>query len=410
MVDFDFVCHRQIAELAQALHPTTGKLDVVPDVLPEILLLAGDLTEDAPSILASALWIKYRGSSDWGWKVWDNTVASLRQIPAMTEIKTQRRACALRYGKFLYHVDQHLSSGLDDQVLAWFLGRGKKEISALSADTWDILTAVLLYLSVHGAVETTTVFSGLVYPAWRAGVSLSDDRSESYEILLRAANNLFRQLLLLDDGSGDDMPPTNLLEVQRIQTSRQDVYSRSHFPDLVATIPVLVTLENHELISEDIRDDLAYMRQNLCENIAFRRGVFQSLDAIRDAFDSPEQLTARGAKDVGKCIVAALRMVLGEVEGQLEWHIFLSYIEMHVEIEPLNWPDATSLLSPWKISATAVQLQFVLRQLGKSDDEEASMALDNLSAKIFRNTLSSEEAYFVAKMTKGAGNAIAGKV
>lgn len=96
-------------------------------------------------------------SADWAWKVWDNAVASLRQVPQMTPDVMDRRACALRYGAFLLHVDQHLPSGLDDHVLRWFLGPGKKEIAGLSVDIWDALTVVLLYLVVHGALKTTTI-------------------------------------------------------------------------------------------------------------------------------------------------------------------------------------------------------------------------------------------------------------
>ena len=56
----------------QALAPETVMGDTVPPVLPEILLLAEDCKLDAPSILVNSLWYRYRTSSDWGWKVWDN--------------------------------------------------------------------------------------------------------------------------------------------------------------------------------------------------------------------------------------------------------------------------------------------------------------------------------------------------
>lgn len=84
-----------------------------------------------------------------------------------------------------------------------------------------------------------------------------------------------------------------------------------------------------------------------------------------------------------------------------------------VDIELSHWPDSASLLSPWKISATAIQLQFVLRQMGRNNEVKGagdSAALDKLTTMIFHHTLSIEEASFVAQMTKGVGSEIAGKV
>jgi mediator of RNA polymerase II transcription subunit 12, fungi type len=78
-----------------------------------------------------------------------------------------------------------------------------------------------------------------------------------------------------------------------------------------------------------------------------------------------------------------------------------------------GWPSRASLLSPWNISATALQLQFVLRQMGRNTNtvaREAGAALDDLSSLIFQHTLSSEEAFFVAQMTRGVGVPVAAKV
>lgn len=308
----------RLSSYLQALQPHTEHPDNVPDVLPEILLLANDFDGDAPSILANGLWIKYRRSQDWAWKVWDNTVASLRQIPAMVVDTAARRGCALRYGTFLWHVDQHLPAGLDNQVLRWFLGPGKNEIAALSGDAWDIVTVVLLYLSVHGALKTTTILQGLISSAWQLGASASaEQQSPSLETFLHAANNLCRRLLLRDDGSGDIMPPTDLLDVQCIRTRRQDVYRKSHFPLIVASIPLLVVLENNAHVPEHLRVEAASIRRALCEDQDFRQGVFRSLDAVRDAFERPILSVGEGGEDLNKHIIAALRMVLCEAtDGQ----------------------------------------------------------------------------------------------
>ncbi|KAG6334052.1 hypothetical protein ID866_5040 [Astraeus odoratus] len=129
-----------MSSFAHALAPETVPPEHVPSVLPEILLLADDPKPDAPSILANGFWYKYRTALDWGWKVWDNTIASLRQVPAMTEDTNKRHSMALRYAQFLLHVDQHLPAGIDKHVLQWCLGNGKGEILALSAGAWDTST------------------------------------------------------------------------------------------------------------------------------------------------------------------------------------------------------------------------------------------------------------------------------
>ena len=97
-------------------------------------MLATDPAPEAPSMLANGLWYKYMTSPDWAWKVWDNTIASLRQLPVMVQDVSSQRACALRYAEFLLHVDQHLPRGFDDQIRSWLTGSGRNEVAVL----WEI--------------------------------------------------------------------------------------------------------------------------------------------------------------------------------------------------------------------------------------------------------------------------------
>jgi mediator of RNA polymerase II transcription subunit 12 len=295
----------------------------VPPVLPEILLLADDPNPEAPSILANSLWYKYRTAFDWAWKVWDNTVASLRQIPVMTLDMADRQACALCYGRFLLHVDQHLPGGIDDQVLQWFLGTGKNEVSALSADAWDVLTFVLLYLTVHGALTATTILRGLVYPAWRLSASAnSEHQGESLAIFLGAANNLCDKLLLRDAGGTDGMAPVDLPEVQRICTRRQTVYLEPHYSLLVTAIPTLVFIEKNKFISQDLRDASASLRTSVCATSDFRQGAHRNLDAVRNAFEQP--LLSEAVVDDCHPLVEALRVILSDSPSSL-W-LILHYV------------------------------------------------------------------------------------
>jgi mediator of RNA polymerase II transcription subunit 12 len=250
-------------------------------------------------------------SSDWAWKVWDNTVASLRQVPEMTSDIVGRHACALRYGVFLWHVDQHLALGLDSEVLQWCLGPGKNEIAALSSDVWDILSIVLLYLSVHGALKTTTILVGLIYPAWQLCASISiEEAGYATDTFLRAANNLCKRLLLLDDVNEDRLPPANLHEVQCIRTRRQDVYCLPHFRLLASNFPLLIFIENNQYIPEEFRNESASLRHLLSENGDFRQGAHRNLDVIQEAFERSLEQMDETAGDLSNYVVAGLRILL----------------------------------------------------------------------------------------------------
>ncbi|KAG5646822.1 hypothetical protein DXG03_002199 [Asterophora parasitica] len=387
-----------ITVFTSALHPVTDCPDVVPDVLPEILLLSGDPAVDAPSLLANTLWIKYRKSVDWAWKVWDNTVASLRQVPVMTSDEAGRRACALRYGVLLWHVDQHLATGLDGEVLQWFLGPGKNEVAALGSEAWTVLVVVLLYLCVHGTLKTTTILQGLVYPAWQQAAAnvAAGQKGPMLETFLRSANDICR-LLLLSDDINDTVPPVDLLDLQCIRTRRQDVYCSPHFSLLASSIPLLICVENSEHISKELRTDSMSLRHLISRHRDFRQGAYRNLDAIREAFELSLQRLDEPSGALGKCIVTGLRTVLSDICEELS-----------------DWPAVTSLLSPWKIAATMVEMQLVLKQMGQElvrdpRNSAAHANLDQLILMLFHHSMTSEEAFYVGDMARGVDNVVAGK-
>ncbi|KAF7321446.1 Med12 domain-containing protein [Mycena kentingensis (nom. inval.)] len=389
-----------MASFTLALQPLSDRQESVPDALPEILLLADDERPEAASSLASSLWIRYRVSADWAGKVWDNAVASIRQIPLMSGDALTRRERAVRYGVFLWRVDQHLPRGLDEEVLKWFLGHGQSEVANLGAEAWSVFTVVLLHLSVHGALQTTTILQGLVYPAWQLGSTVSSpEEGQSREVLLHAVNALFEQLLLRDDGGNE---PMNLLESQRMQTRRKAVYEDPHFLLLISSIPLLVSLESNEHLSTGIRQAFTSLRLTLSSHHAFRQGAFGNLDAIRDTFN--HSLLEEAADDNrAKVMVGALRALLSDSSED-------------AAIELSTWPDVTSLLSPWKLTATSIELQFLLRHMGRALScagtqaaAQAAANLDKLILMIFHHSMTSEEAYFVAQMARGTEGIVAAK-
>ncbi|KAH9485234.1 hypothetical protein JR316_0002141 [Psilocybe cubensis] len=390
-----------VAAFTLALQPIGEQIDIVPNVLPEILLLAGDPDPNAPSILSNSLWIKYRTSTDWAWKVWDNTVASLRQIPSMMSELEDRRACALRYGTFLWRVDQHLPEGLDRDVSEWLTGPGRAEVMALSVDTWDVLKTVLLFLTVHGALKTTTILEGLIYPAWQLGAAKSLGQSFVSETYLSAANSLCFNLLLQEEATNGTVPPTDLFELQGIRTRRQTVYDEPHFSLLVASIPTLISLENNPDIPETLRQETTTLRCRLCQESGFRRGAYRNLEIIRDAFENSPFLLDEDpdSEHLRKSAIAGLNMIL--CDSTDETNIY-------------DWPELGNLLTPWKIAATTIQMQLQVKQLGRalnheSTSEFAISNLNKIASMLFHHTKTAEEAYYVGEMARGADSTVAAK-
>lgn len=389
----------------------------VPDVLQEILLFATDPNPEAPSILANSLWYKYRTASDWAWKVWDNTVASLRQIPLMIADTAGRRICALRYASFLYHVDKRLPGGFDEHVLNWFFGAGRNEIAALNADAWDVLTVVLLSLTVHSALTATTILQGLIYPVWQTAANVSSfEAGQAMEILLDAANHLLDHLLLKDE-CGTGFPPADLFEAQGLHTRRRDVFREPHFSSLVANFPTLVLIEQNQFISDALRQASHTVRLSLCQLSVFRQGIYRDLDAVRLAFE--KVLESRDIPDVlHDSLMNALRLMLSDSgQGKHSSVHLCTTCSPDITADTMDSAEwqTTSMLSPWKLAATAILTRLTLKQFGENlvRDSKSAVAfaqLNNLTTALLHHFNSPEEADFVAEMITDVSSNVAGRV
>jgi len=315
-----FWSYRSSLIVPQRLYPSNEPAVSVPDVLPEILLLAQDTDEKAPVQLANTLWYKYRTSEEWSSKVWDNTVASLRQISMLNFNPAVCRTYARRYADLLSGVDQRLPHGLDDHVFEWFLGPGTTELRTLNWDLWLVFVPTLMNLVVTDAVSTTTLLQGLIYPAWSAAASVTNkEDAESISTYLSPATSLFELLLLRDQVTSEDdedICVDDLMSLQRIVTRRGRVFSQEHFPSLVAAIPTLVLLEHNPHLSEAIRTRIIILRSRLCQRHDFKRAVYRDLDQVRTLFEQPLE-TDGSPGYLRESLVAALRLALDD--GSPSW-------------------------------------------------------------------------------------------
>lgn len=394
-------------------------------MLPEILLLAQDFRPNAPSNLANSLWYKYRTSADWAWTVWDNVIASLRQVPLMALDISARRACTLRYASFLIDVDQHLTGGLDVHALRWFLGSGLNEISALATEAWDILTVLCLNLCVHGAITVTTLLKGIVYPGLQLGMAANSPQQwQSAQTFVRAALDLCHRLLINEDNASDGLSPANLLEVQKLRTRRREVYWEEHFSLLMNNIPNLVFLEHNRLADSNIRDTVKNLRNSICKSPELRQGTYRNLNALRSAFEQSLQLEAQ-RDDLHEPLIQCLRLILSDSDGGEHSHIYAKKAEdTMLRVETIFQEEEAgefkefandSLLSPWKIAASAISLEFVLKQLGEgllreARREHSHAQLDKFTARLLHHTMSAEQADFVAEMARNISLGVADKV
>ncbi|KIY71093.1 hypothetical protein CYLTODRAFT_419101 [Cylindrobasidium torrendii FP15055 ss-10] len=390
--------------LILALHPHSFNQPItLPDTIPEILGLASTTDPDAPVTLASTLWAQHRSFPAWVLRVWGNTVSSLRHLPAMFPDLDLRRACALRYADFLLHIDEHNSTAMDDAVLKWFSSTaGRQEFSELTADVWDGFAILLLSLVVRGILRATTIMQGLVYPVWQLCASVGAAQyTEQMDVCISAANYLAKILLLSQEGLGD-IPPVDMFDIQRLQARRADVYSDDmQFKSLVESIPIMVSVENNEVVRAELREDMKTMRLQLCEDDGFREGTFRNLEAVREAFEDAMKSLESTSPDVGDRTMNALQTIFssGNPDGQ--------------GIEISSWPEKSSMLSPWMISATTIQFQLSLKQMERSPthaDATKVERLDTMIKMMFDHSLSPDERGFMAQMTHGAGSTVAGKL
>ena len=378
-----------------------------------------------PVQLANSLWYKYRTSEEWSLKVWDNTVASLRQISALNFNPAVCRTYAQRYAGLLSGVDQRLPHGFDDHVLKWFFGLGTTELHTLNRDVWLIFVPTLVNLVVTDAVSTTTLLQGLIYPAWTAATSVTTQGdAETISTYLSPATSLFELLLLRDQVTSEDdqdICVDNLMSLQRIVTRRRRVFSQEHFPSLVAAIPTLVLLEHNPHLSDVIRTRISILRSRLCQHHDFKQAVYRDLDQVRTVFE--QSLETGGSPGyLRESLVVALRLALDD--GSPSRSLFSrpqTPADFHIPATPSapasasQWKPLSSLLSPWKRAATEIELQFALRHLGEDlsrgdTRNAASASLNQLTDQIFSHSFTREEASFVATIVQCAGAEVAGKV
>lgn len=261
--------------------------------------------------------------------MWDNVIASLRQMPGIVIDPEARTVFALRYATFLLHVDQHSATGIDGQALNWFLGSGFGELLALDAEAWKVVNILFLHLAVNGAVKITTLLEGVVYPIWRSCSSISTpEEFATFSVLLEASNSLCDLLIIRDTfdlGDSVSYSPSNLFEMQQLRTRRKEVFMDQHYRLLVSSLPDLVFLENKEAIVSSYRAAASHLRVALCSSEDFRLGAVRHLDAVLETFAKslePDRMN----DNMHEPLVKALRFIFDDCDDRKCEHYLKVYM------------------------------------------------------------------------------------
>jgi mediator of RNA polymerase II transcription subunit 12, fungi type len=399
-VGFVLVPHLQpsltsTSHVIQALRPRHDAPDVIPPALPEVLALL-HTTDDTAAEIANGLWYKYRSSIDWVYVVWDNVISSIQQGFVMNSDRVESVAIAFRFAQFLLHIDLHSPDGIDGHAMRWFAGPGVTAMPALNSESWFIANTMFVYLAVHGALNITTLLQGVVFPAWAVNAAVtSPEAFQENVVFLRSAYILCQLLLvnhkpLLEYG----YPALDLMEIQRLNTRRKEVYRDETFRLLVERIPMLFYIENSEHLDESFRSSVEALRRSLCQDKDFRLGAARNIGEVVQAFaKSLDPCTFQETLHVP--LVKALRLVFND--------------------EDEDYSRGSALLSPWKLSVTAAVTSFVLQQIGQllgtvPGNAKASIELNDLADKLVHESVSAEEADFVSEMVKDVNPDVAGVV
>ncbi|TFL04760.1 hypothetical protein BDV98DRAFT_330597 [Pterulicium gracile] len=384
----------QVIPVETADGDTASPRKQVPDTLSEIHTLAHADPADGVTTqsLAHALWFKFRGAQGLGLKTWDNIVQNLADKVDSATSPNITQTSIKRYGEFLLHLDQRLPVALDEQLAKWFNQWDPRRLASLPPATLADLHALLLYLCTHGTVQSMTVLCGFVYPAWEAAASPSrPEDNTNLESVLLCANRLFTSLVLQDAQQVDHL---SLQEVQVLRALRLSALRQPNFSRLIRCVAMLSVMESNVHLSEELRLQTKSMRLDLCSMEDFQLGVQANLDIVRSAFEAQWKSTDVALRDD---VISALDRVLSNTVSPSSY-----------------WKDVSSVLSPWKLAATAIKLRFVLGQMESAvatntPKRAADSNLNDILSLVFNHELTSEQAYFFAELVTGVDLAVGTK-
>ncbi|KZT32862.1 hypothetical protein SISSUDRAFT_472618 [Sistotremastrum suecicum HHB10207 ss-3] len=392
--------------LFHLLRPENPSAPSIPPRLTELLQLmfADDIgDQQAAWNLAHELWVKYKSSANFGWVLWDNAFASLRQITAIHKEAEKHMPCARLYATFLYHLHELMPGDFDSQVRNWLTGSGKGELAALSSDTWPLFAALLLDLVVRGALQSSTVIIGVLCPAWRIHSSPVVPLPPNTNAMLRACQLLGTRLLLCSQrekfyGS----PALALRDMQRLFSQREAFVLDGIFQQVLESIPTLVALELHPGLEDDIKTSMTNLRLACLQSSLFRRLICKKPDhlvfAVKKALASADY-----SLETRRRIISAAKVVI-------DGHPEMSDLESDPDDSICDWETITSRLTPWDFAKTTAKVQLTLCDFERdATSGEAHEELEKFTAGFFDRPTTPEQTDLVADVVRGITGVVASK-
>ncbi|KAF8590944.1 hypothetical protein K439DRAFT_1120420 [Ramaria rubella] len=381
--------------LMHGLRPPNSSTQREPSMFPRITMLS---QEDDTS-LATNIWMRHGFSANWVQEVWQTTLDCLRELPPAGADAEGRKVRVLRYAQFLWDIDQHLLPGaLDQLVFQWAAGPGRSELRHLDVEIWSALSTVLLYLVARDALTAPNVMKSVVYPVWELCTSIS---GPSAVIMLRSVNHIASRILVHDQTESMQTSAGQLDEIQKLQTRRRSIYAEENFSLLVTALPNLVTLEHKNDVEDDLRISTAQLRTAISKHPEFRMVAYRNLELVSKAFwNVDSQLLPQGLE---RHLGSALQQILSD---SAPWVL---------QINAFDWHTLSSILSPWRYSRTAIELQLALRSLGAGlhndmTKDKAGKDLVEFGSTFFGQPLTSGETDLIADMLRGISGVVACKL
>lgn len=319
----------------------------------------------------------------------------------------------------MLHVDEHSADGIDTHALKWFVGPGQNEIVSMTPDAWAMCVMLFIRLVVQGTLKITTLLDGVIYPAWVRGTQAdSVEKWTSACVALHAANALFRSLLLQSEESmsiDGASPPTELSDMQRLKARRGEVYQEAHFRRLMDTLPALVLIQNNSSVEEPYRSQAHDLVIEICKSPDFCLAALRYFNTVLTTFVRALE-PGRFPEEIHNSLMTTLHLVFNNgVQGK---YVACSTIQPSKAFgggASDSSKVSSSILSPWRLSATCALTKFDLRQIAKKMEspatkEQAEQELTQLVERLLHNNISSDEAEFIIEMTKGVSKIISGRV
>lgn len=248
-----------------------------PPIFPLIQAAIQENCLEQPDSLATTLWYKNRGHSDWGTVAWNAIVSA---IESKSWFLVSDEEMAKRFAALIWSIDAHLPYGVEEIIWVWFESNGIERMVRASDDLWVLMKETCLTLVLGGVVSPGTLLRGLVYPAWQYALN-SHAADAQLGRSLGLMNTLLRCIPYAPHSASDPVDSQLLLE-----TCRARCVHPSNLMDLAGGLFTLTVLRDNNVLGDAIRERIERFIAEIEGDPFIQDEVLSRTDLLRSAFDT----------------------------------------------------------------------------------------------------------------------------